>query len=130
MAFMIKPKETTYFPKRKSPKNAGYLAFLRKLPCCVTGSRPVEAAHISFADPYWGHYGRARGTKAPDRWALPLSPEEHRKQHSGSEHSYWENLGYSPHSLALALWGLYTEMSEDAEEFAIALIMGRVMRGE
>lgn len=128
MAFMIKPKETTYFPKKKPMKKASYLAWLHELPCCVTGKYGVEAAHISFPKPMFGHYGRARGTKSSDRWALSLCAEEHRKQHSMNEQDYWEQFPWSPHLLALTLWGLWTEMGSDATEFASAAIMERVYR--
>lgn len=127
MAFAIRKEPTTYFPKRKPKKNAGYLAWLHTLPCVVTGMYGVEAAHLSYASTRLGHYGRGKGTKAPDRWALPLSPEEHRKQHSMNEEAYWQSaLLNSPHILALVLWGLYSEMGEDATECATAVIRQRL----
>lgn len=130
MAFEIRKENTTYFPKRKSQKKPDYLSWIRQLPCCVTGRYGVEAAHLSYANPMFAHYGRGKGTKVSDRWVLPLSPEEHRKQHSMNEQYYWETFPWSPHILALTLWGLYTEMGEDATEFATAVIMQRVARIE
>lgn len=127
MAFQIKPREDTYFPKKKATKNKGYLAWLHALPCCVTGTYGVEAAHVSFPQTKYGHYGRGRGTKASDRWALPLSPECHRAQHSTNEEKYWLSVGIDPHILCLVLHGLYVEMGDIATEHAEAIIMRGVM---
>lgn len=122
MAFEIRKTEFTPFPKRKPAKSKDYLEFLHKLPCVVTGALTVQAAHVSFAAPHFGHYGRGKGTKAPDRWALPVSPEEHAKQHSMNEAAYWKAVGIDPHLLALVIWGLFSDMGDDAEPFAIAVI--------
>lgn len=122
MAFEIRKSTPIAFPKRKPAKSKDYLSFLHKLPSCVGPSYPVEAAHVSFAAPQYGHYGRSKGTKAPDRWALPLHPDEHRRQHQGNEREYWASVGINPHILALTLWGLFTDMGDDAEPFAIAVI--------
>ena len=130
MAFQIKPREDTYFPKKKATKNKGYLAWLHELPCCVTGRYGVEAAHLSYANPMFAHYGRGRGTKSSDRWALPLSPEEHRKQHSMNEEEYWHQFPWSPHILALTIWGVYSCDGDLATEIATSVIMSRVARIE
>lgn len=122
MAFEIRKTEFTPFPKRKPAKSKDYLSFLHSLPCVVTGASTVQAAHVSFAAPHFGHYGRGKGTKAPDRWALPLSPEEHARQHSMNEQAYWQSVGINPHLLALVIWGLFSDMGDDAEPFAIAVI--------
>lgn len=122
MAFEIRKAAPIAFPKRKAAKSKDYLSFLHSLPCVVTGATTVQAAHVSFAAPRYGHYGRGRGTKAPDRFALPLSPEEHARQHSMNEAAYWASVGINPHILALTLWGLFTDMGDDAEPFAIAVI--------
>ena len=122
MAFEIRKENTTYFPKRKSTKDKGYLSFVHRLPCVVTGRYEVQAAHVSFAAPHYGHYGRGKGTKAPDRWCLPLCQEEHTRQHSMSEREYWSSVGIDPHLLALVIHGLFTEMGEDAVPYATAVI--------
>lgn len=85
MAFRIAPQQATQFPNRKPKKNSDYLSFLHSLPCVVSGVLEVQAAHLSYAAPRYGHYGRGKGSKAPDRWALPLSAVEHARQHSGNE---------------------------------------------
>lgn len=111
-----------YFPKAKPAKKAGYLAFLHKLPCVVSGRYGVQAAHISFAAPQYLHYGRGKGHKADDRWALPLSPEAHAEQHSGNEAAYWAAQGIDPHLLALVIYGAWSAMGDDAEPFCVARI--------
>lgn len=68
-----------------------YLAWIRKLPCAVTGrTAKVQAAHIRK-----GTDGSA-SKKPSDRWALPLSKTQHDIQHNkwnGSEVSYWRAYG-------------------------------------
>ena len=122
MAFRIAPQQTAQFPARKPKKNGDYLAFVHQLPCTVTGRYQVEAAHLSFAAPRYAHYGRGKGSKAPDRWALPLHPDEHRKQHSMNEEMYWLATGINPHVLALTIHGLWSDLGEDAVPFAAAII--------
>lgn len=102
-------------PKTRPAKRSDYLSFLHKLPCCVTGQTGVQAAHVSFASPWHGHYGRAKGTKAPDRFALPVCPVEHELQHSGkfgSESDYWKIKGIDPHGLANTLFCIWNDYPE------------------
>lgn len=113
-------------PKAKPIKNREYLAFIHRLPCVVTSRFGVEAAHLSFADRRYGHYGRGKGTKAPDRWALPLCDEEHTKQHQMSERDYWRHVGINPHELALTLFGIWIEYPEDEAE---RLCTDRIIEG-
>lgn len=122
MAFEIRKTAVVSFPKSKPTKSKGYLSFLHQLPCVVTGVHTVEAAHLSYAEPQYGHYGRGKGSKAPDRWALPLSPEQHRRQHSMNEQEYWQSVGINPHVLALSLFGLWSDMGDDAQPFAVGII--------
>lgn len=124
MAMRIAKSAPAYFPKRKPAKSKAYLAWIHELPCVVTGRHGVEAAHLSFAATEYAHYGRAKGRKAPDRWALPLCSQEHHKQHDmGDERAYWQHTGINPHILALVIYGLWSEMGEDATEAATAVIM-------
>lgn len=117
VASYIAPDPT---PKRKALKNRDYLSFIHELPCCITGRYGVQAAHLSFAMPKYGHYGRGKQRKVSDRWALPLCPEEHQRQHSMSEEAYWR--GRSPHVLALTLYGLWCDLGDEAVLFATAII--------
>lgn len=125
MALQIRKQAIEAFPSKKPSKSKDYLVFLHKLPCVVSGKHGVEAAHVSFAAPEYGHYGRAKGSKAPDRWALPLSPDEHRRQHSMNEAEYWRSVGINPHILALTIFGIFTDMGDDAQPFATAIINAR-----
>lgn len=115
-------------PKQRAPKRKGYLAFLHELPCVVTGRYGVQAAHVSYASPMHGHWGRGKGTKAPDRFALPLCPEEHDRQHRMNEEAYWACVGINPHELANTLWGIFTDF-RDNEPLAVARCTARINQG-
>ena len=99
--------------KAKPAKDDAYLAWIRKLPCVVSGRHPVEAAHLSAGNLAYGHAGRGRSQKASDRWALPLAPDMHAIQHKGDEMTFWSERGINPHMVALALHGAYSEESRD-----------------
>ena len=115
-------------PKAKPRKQADYLSFIRALPCAVTGVFGVQAAHVSYAAPEYGAYGRGKQSKVSDRWALPLSPEAHARQHSMSERDYWLSVGKNPHETALILFGLWSEYGDLATDFATAVIMQRIFQ--
>lgn len=119
IANFLRPDPT---PKQKPAKKADYLSFIRSLPCAVTGRYGVEAAHVSYAAPHYLHYGRGKGHKADDRWALPLSPDAHRDQHSHNEKEWWQRQGINPHELALTIFGAWCAWGDDAEPFCIARI--------
>lgn len=91
----------------KRVKDGDYLDFIRSLPCLVTRKEGVEAAHVSYAVPEYGKLGRGKGTKESDRWAVPLSPDEHRKQHTGDEREYWRSVGIDPCITAALLYAAY-----------------------
>ena len=98
------PQTAPKLSKKQRQKSDGHLAFLRTLPCIVTGSRPVEAAHVRYGDARYGKYETGGGEKPHDRFAVPLSPEEHRKQHSMNERDYWTLAGIDPLHIASMLW--------------------------
>lgn len=118
-------------PKRRPAKRADYLSWLHELPCCVSGRNEVQAAHVSYASPWHGHYGKARGTKAPDLFALPLSVDEHARQHGMNEEVYWLSVGIDPHLLALTLWGIFSnyEGFEATERAKSRIMAGLADRG-
>lgn len=122
MAYRIAHASPDPTPKSKPKKSKDYLSFIHSLPCAVSGIHGVEAAHLSMAAPKYGHYGRGKGSKVSDRWALPLSADAHRRQHSMSEHEFWREAGINPHVLALTIHGLWNDLKDDAEPFAIAII--------
>lgn len=122
MASRIAPAAQSHFPKRKQAKSKAYLAFLHSLPCVVTGRFGVQACHVSFAAPQYGHYGRGKQTKAADRWALPMTPEQHSTQHGMAERQFWSDRKINPHLLCLVLWGLWSADGDDAQPECIAVI--------
>lgn len=130
MAYKIAYQPRDLTPVNQQKKKLAYLCFIRRLQCCVTGREGVEAAHVSFAKPWAGHYGRAKGTKAPDRFALPLHPEAHASQHRMNEREWWEAHGIDPHELANTLWGIYSDGADNAVELCRARInSGLASRG-
>ena len=128
MASRVVPTQSLYFPKRKPAKSKDYLAFLHRLPCIITRQYGVEAAHLSMRAPMYGHYGRGRSTKAPDRWALPLCSGEHARQHDLGEEAFWDSVGINPHLACLVLWGLFAADGDAAEEQCVSLIQAGVGR--
>jgi hypothetical protein len=104
-------------------KNKSYISWLHDLPCCVCGDAWVDAAHLSMAKPEYGHWGRGKGRKASDRWALPLCRDCHTKQHDIGEGRFWEDR--DPWLLCLILFGIYSDIGEDATEMATELILNR-----
>ncbi len=123
-----RPAGAFSMPKKRPEKRKDYLSWLHTLPCCITGQYGVEAAHTSTAHPFFGHYGRGKGTKASDIFALPLSPEKHRESHQGSETQFWAGHGIDPWVLGLTLWAIYSQYDEyEATERAIARIVSGIL---
>ena len=91
--------------KRKRPRvtNDAHLKWIRTLPCVVSGKRPVEAAHIRYADPRFAKRETGKSEKPDDRWTVPLSPDLHREQHSMGEREFWKAKGIDPVFVASAL---------------------------
>lgn len=82
---------------RKSEK---HLANIRKLPCAVYGTHPVEAHHLLRADET-----RGMGRRSADRYAIPLGPKAHRELHAkGDEDAYLSSKGVDGRYLAQTLW--------------------------
>lgn len=101
-------------PRQTSPR---HLAYLRKLPCLMTGSvTDIEAAHIRYGDPHYGKRPTGMGERPDDRYAVPLCAAAHRTgpdaQHGSGERAWWERQGIDPLAIAAALW----ECSGDIEE--------------
>jgi hypothetical protein len=114
MALQIR-RPPTAFSQQPTGKKSGriedkdYLEWIRSLPCAITGTYPVEAAHISYPESRYGKLGRAKGTKEDDKWAIPLSNSTHRDQHSMGERRYWEMIGIDPCIIAMALYAAYPD---------------------
>lgn len=92
--------------RQKQPRkhSADHLKWLRGLPCLVTGARPVEAAHIRKADARYFKRAVGAGEKPDDKWCVPLSADQHRKQHATNEEDFWHETGIDPVFVAAMLW--------------------------
>jgi hypothetical protein len=79
-----------------------HLAWVRTLPCCVPGCRAtdVQAHHLTCSpDP------KARGSKASDRYTLPICADHRRALHErGDERAFWNDLGINAVALAAHPW--------------------------
>lgn len=81
----------------KTPRSREYLAWIRTQPCVVTGARiNVEAAHVRMGN------GGGMGIKPSDFRTLPLSADQHRRQHQVGEKAFWAALGISPDGLIIS----------------------------
>lgn len=122
IAFKI-PRSETAFSLDKSGKDTqsfkddNHLAFIRTLPSVVSGAWPTEACHIRTGSAEHNKKKTGKGQKPSDAWVLPLTPEEHREQHSGSEIAFWNRHGINPFDLASKLYAVSGD-----EEAAIAII--------
>lgn len=95
--------------KRPRAKIDAHCAWIRTLPCLVTGARKqVEAAHIRYGDAIAGKPSTPKGEKPSDCWVVPLCAAEHRlnndSQHAMSEREYWERAGIDPVQVAQSLF--------------------------
>ncbi len=128
--------DTAFTVKRSKPirgrqHDEKHLAFIRILPCLVTGSRYcVEAAHIRYSDSLWGKINPGIGRKPDDKWVVPLSAEMHRlgkeAQHNGNEREFWERHGIDPLPIARALWTVSGDYDEGLK--IILTLNGQVER--
>jgi hypothetical protein len=91
--------------KKPRQQIMAHLAFIRSLPCLVTGARDVEAAHIRYGNMRWGKRTTGMGEKPDDQWVVPLSQKMHREQHDfGDEELWWREKGIDPVLVAMAMW--------------------------
>ena len=79
-----------------------HLAFVRTLPCAVTGMPGGNHAHHLTIDRY------RMGRKAGDDRTVPLRPEMHQDRagalHVVGEKKFWNSFGIDPEYLAAVLW--------------------------
>lgn len=120
----VRPTDTVLFSKATAPvKSKDYLSWLHSLPCIVSHVSPVEAAHLSTPNESYGHLGRAKGRKASDCWALPLSKTLHDQQHKGNELRFWRSQNINPYIAALVLHNIYSTQGEDGIPNAQRMIL-------
>jgi len=109
MAFAV-PRASTAFSLDKSSKatkrteDPAHLAYIRKLPSAVSGLFGCEACHIRTGSAVHKKKHTGAGQKADDAWTLPLTPAEHKAQHSANELAWWRSHGIDPFELAIKLY--------------------------
>jgi hypothetical protein len=111
MASQIRKEPTAFStaPRRsKSPRvtDEAHLRWIRTLPCLITGTVPVEAAHIRYADLRFGKRETGKSEKPSDKFTVPLAPELHREQHAQYERAFWAYYHIDPVQVAAALYGV------------------------
>ncbi len=101
---------TNFRPDRSEVMSPTHLARVRKLPSCVSGRTPCEAHHLQVSA------ARGVGMKATDRWAVPLTHDEHMELHTfGSKRErewFAANHVPDPYSLARGLWAASGDETE------------------
>lgn len=86
-------------------EDQAHLAFIRTLPSVISGQHGVEACHIRFGDPRHRKPKTGMQRKPDDFYVLPLTPTEHRDQHSTNERLWWTRQGIDdPCQIALDLY--------------------------
>lgn len=109
MAWAVPYKSTAFSLDKSSKATASFkddahLAFIRKLPSVISGVYGCEAAHIRAGNADRNKKRTGKGQKSSDCWTLPLTPEEHREQHSMNEMDFWKQHGIDPFDLAARLY--------------------------
>lgn len=90
--------------RRPREKLERHLIFIRRLPSLISGTRPVDAAHIRMGALWAGKRSTGKSEKPNDWWTVPLSRELHAEQHEGGEEEFWRRHGINPLTVAAYLW--------------------------
>jgi hypothetical protein len=92
---------------RGRQRDTAHLAYVRRLPCVATYLETgrfvygCQAAHVRMVRE--GKPG-AMGVKPSDKYALPMTPEQHDRQtNRGGERGFWAALNFDPIPLCEAL---------------------------
>lgn len=104
-------------PRERDKK---HLEFVSRLPCIITGRGPVQVCHIRYGDIEHGKRQTGMGEKPDDRWVLPMIPEMHALQHSGSEQQFWKSRGIDPLAVAKLLYACSGNVQEALKVLRIA----------
>lgn len=87
------------FGEPRRVRSAAHLSFIHEHGCCVCGTAPVQAHHLTFAQP------RARGLKVSDAFTVPVCLGHHNAAHAaGDERVFWAWAGIDPLGVAERLW--------------------------
>ena len=96
--------------RQRQPRieDAKHLAWIRTLPCLVTGKTgDIHAAHIRFASVKYNKRQTGIGEKSSDCWVVPLNANLHLNgQHREGERTWWFSLGIDPLKAAQRLYSL------------------------
>lgn len=85
--------------KERKIKSEKHRRFIASLECCVSVEKyQIQAAHIRTGT------GGGMGLKPCDSWCIPLSVDEHHKQHQIGERQYWGDRLELVKTLAQFLW--------------------------
>lgn len=96
------PSEGQRQPRQTDEK---YLACIRLLPSVIDGSeRGIEACHIRYASPCHGKPLTGMRIKPDDKWVLPMTQAQHRRQHGMNERTFWQLEGIEPLGLCERLY--------------------------
>jgi len=115
--------------KHPRERNEKFLTFIRTLICvrCKTDF-DIHAAHIRYADSWFGKRQTGAGRKPDDRWAVPLCVVCHvfgqDAQHTRGEKVWWKTVGVNPILLSALL---FSHFSVDDREAAIQAIQRAIL---
>jgi hypothetical protein len=87
--------------QRRLGNDAAYLKKIRQLPSCLSGRVPCDPHHLRIAEE------RGVGMRATDRWAVPLTRDEHIAVHECGgrmEQAWFLARGVDCRRLAEQLW--------------------------
>ncbi|MGH0004484.1 hypothetical protein ACQU0X_30840 [Pseudovibrio ascidiaceicola] len=129
MGFRFLPPKTAFSldpssKVTKQMKDEGHLAFVRKLPCLITGRYGVDPCHVRYGDPVHRKPKTGKARKPDDCWVVPMIREEHDKQHGMSEPLFWKQQGIDPLAVARDLYAV----SGDEEAAKRILTVARVRK--
>ena len=115
-AFAIQRPATAFAHDKSSKATASFkdekhLAFIRELPCVITGAYGCEACHIRMGSAEHNKKRTGKGQKPSDAWTVPMHPDLHREQHTMNESAFWSRYGIDPFELAIRIY----EVSGDIE---------------
>jgi hypothetical protein len=91
--------------KRPRVKAPTHLEWIRELPGLTDGVvGSTEAAHVRMGSLAHGKPESGLQKKPDDKWTVPLSAAEHRRQHSMNEEVFWRLNNIDPLIVAPLLW--------------------------
>jgi hypothetical protein len=98
-------------PGRRTKGELDYFAWIAALPCIVSGSRPVQVAHVRGADSWWEKELPGMGRKPSIPYVVPLVPRLHLEQEAANWR-FWKRNGMGPlpaqSSILFHCWILWT----------------------